>query len=49
MREIAARSGFSSAALYLFFDDKQHLLSEVLNRRGDELAANSPSSTAHPC
>ena len=37
LRRIAAASGFSTAAIYLFFDNKQHLLSETLTRRGDEL------------
>ncbi|MDQ1432716.1 MAG: hypothetical protein QOF40_3318 [Actinomycetota bacterium] len=37
LRNIAAHSGFSSAAIYLFFENKQHLLSETLTRRGDEL------------
>ncbi len=37
LREIARLSGFSPAAIYLFFDNKQHLLSETLTRRGAEL------------
>jgi AcrR family transcriptional regulator len=37
VRQIAARSGFSAGAIYLFFDNKQHLVSETLVRRGDEL------------
>jgi TetR/AcrR family transcriptional regulator len=37
LRSIAAQSGFSSSAIYLFFENKQHLLSETLTRRGDEL------------
>ena len=37
MREIADEAGFSAAAIYLFFENKQHLLSETLTRRGDEL------------
>ena len=37
LREIALLSGFSTAAIYLFFDNKQHLLSETLTRRGAEL------------
>lgn len=37
LRKIADRSGFSPAAIYLFFDNKQHLLAEVLTRRSDEL------------
>ena len=39
LRDIAAESGFSTAGLYLFFDNKQHLLAETLTRRGDELLA----------
>jgi AcrR family transcriptional regulator len=37
LRSIAELSGFSTAAIYLFFENKQHLLSETLTRRGDEL------------
>jgi AcrR family transcriptional regulator len=37
LRRIADISGFSTAAIYLFFENKQHLLSETLTRRGDEL------------
>jgi AcrR family transcriptional regulator len=37
LRQIAVRSGFSPAAIYLFFDNKQHLVSETLARRGAEL------------
>lgn len=37
LRKIAAESGFSTAAIYLFFDNKQHLVAETLARRGDEL------------
>jgi AcrR family transcriptional regulator len=39
LRKIAAESGFSTAAIYLFFDNKQHLLAETMRRRGDELLA----------
>ncbi len=39
LREIGEASGFSSAAIYLFFDNKQHLVAETLSRRGDELIA----------
>jgi AcrR family transcriptional regulator len=39
IRQIAARSGFSPGAIYLFFDSKQHLVAETLTRRGDELIA----------
>jgi TetR/AcrR family transcriptional regulator, acrAB operon repressor len=37
LRQIALLSGFSTAAIYLFFENKQHLLSETLTRRGVEL------------
>jgi AcrR family transcriptional regulator len=37
IRDIAAEAGFSPAAVYLFFDNRQHLLAETLTRRGDEL------------
>jgi AcrR family transcriptional regulator len=39
LRQIAELSGFSTAAIYLFFHNKQHLLAETLIRRGDELVA----------
>jgi AcrR family transcriptional regulator len=39
LRKIAAESGFSTAAIYLFFDSKPHLVAETLTRRGDELMA----------
>jgi len=29
-------SGYSTAAIYKFFDSKQHLVTETLNRRADE-------------
>ena len=37
IRKIAEEAGFSSAALYLFFENKQQLLAETLSRRGSEL------------
>jgi AcrR family transcriptional regulator len=37
LRQIADEAGFSAAAIYMFFENKQHLLSETLTRRGDEL------------
>ncbi|MGO9875163.1 MAG: TetR/AcrR family transcriptional regulator [Acidimicrobiia bacterium] len=37
LREIGEESGFSTAAIYLFFDNKQHLVAATLSRRGDEL------------
>jgi AcrR family transcriptional regulator len=39
LREIGEESGFSTAAIYLFFDNKHHLVAETLSRRGDELIA----------
>jgi AcrR family transcriptional regulator len=39
LRRIALPSGFSPAAIYLFFDNRQRLLSETLSRRGAELVA----------
>jgi AcrR family transcriptional regulator len=36
LRRIADLSGYSTAAIYKFFDSKQHLVAEVLLRRGDE-------------
>ena len=39
LREIADESGFSTGALYLFFENKQHLIHEMLTRRGLELNA----------
>ena len=36
LRRIADLSGYSTAAIYTFFDSKQHLVAETLNRRGDE-------------
>lgn len=37
LRKIATESGFSTAAIYLFFDDKQDLIAKTLSRRGVEL------------
>lgn len=39
LRQIAEASGFSTAAIYLFFDNKQDLLAQTLHRRGVELAS----------
>ncbi|HMJ77953.1 MAG TPA: TetR/AcrR family transcriptional regulator [Iamia sp.] len=39
LRNIAAESGFSTAAIYLFFDNKDDLLASTLLRRGTELIA----------
>jgi AcrR family transcriptional regulator len=37
LREIAQLSGFSTAALYKYFDSKQQLFAETLSRRGLQL------------
>jgi AcrR family transcriptional regulator len=37
LRRIATESGFSTAAIYLFFDSKQDLVAETMTRRGLEL------------
>lgn len=37
LRDIAARAGFSSGALYLFFENKDDLYAQTLLRRGNEL------------
>jgi len=37
LRDIANLSGFSTAAIYNYFENKQHLLAEALSRRGVEL------------
>jgi AcrR family transcriptional regulator len=39
LRRIAELSGYSTAAIYKFFDSKQHLVTETLNRRADEYLA----------
>jgi AcrR family transcriptional regulator len=39
IRKIAEESGFSAASIYLFFDNKEDLVSQVLSTRGDELIA----------
>lgn len=35
LRRIAELSGYSTAAIYTFFDSKQHLVTETLNRHAD--------------
>lgn len=37
LRDIAKNSGFSTAAIYNYFESKQHLLAETLVRRGTDL------------
>ena len=39
LRRIADLSGFSPAGIYVFFENKQALLTETLTRRGDEWIA----------
>jgi AcrR family transcriptional regulator len=39
LRDIADFSGYSTAAIYLFFDSKQHLVAETVSRRADEYLA----------
>lgn len=46
MREIADEAGFSSAALYLFFENRRQLLVETVARRTDELIALIESTIA---
>ena len=52
LRDIAAQAGFSTAAIYNYFDNKQHLLAETLGRRGTQLlevidaAATGPTPVA---
>lgn len=46
VRKIGAESGFSAAAIYLFFDSKQQLLLETLGRRGVELVAAVGAASA---
>ena len=36
LRRIGDLSGYSTAAIYKFFDSKQHFVAQVLNRRADE-------------
>jgi TetR/AcrR family transcriptional regulator len=36
LRRIADLSGYSTAAIYKFFDSRQHLVAETVNRRADE-------------
>jgi AcrR family transcriptional regulator len=36
LRRIAELSGYSTAAIYKFFDSKQHLVAQTLSRRADE-------------
>ena len=47
LRDIARHSGFSTAAIYNYFDNKQHLLAETLIRRGTELLAVIGTAANH--
>lgn len=47
LRDIAARAGFSSAALYLFFENKEDLYNKMLLRRADEIF-DAMSAAADP-
>jgi AcrR family transcriptional regulator len=46
LRRIAELSGYSTAAIYKFFDSKQHLVTETLNRRADEYLTGLKSAAA---
>ena len=46
LRDIATAAGFSTAAIYNYFDSKDHLLAETLIRRGTELLAVIDSAAA---
>jgi AcrR family transcriptional regulator len=46
LRRIADLSGYSTAAIYLFFDSKQHLVAETLNRRADEYLTDLRAAAA---
>lgn len=47
LRRIAELSGYSTAAIYKFFDSKQHLVTETLNRRADEYLADLTTAAEH--
>jgi AcrR family transcriptional regulator len=46
LRDIADASGFSTATIYKYFDNKQHLLAETLLRRATELNDQFHAATA---
>jgi len=46
LRRIAELSGYSTAAIYKFFDSKQHLVTETLNRRADEYLSEVKNAAA---
>jgi AcrR family transcriptional regulator len=45
-RKIAYESGFSTASIYVLFENKKQLLAETLMRRSDELATITRASTS---
>jgi AcrR family transcriptional regulator len=45
LRRIGDLSGYSTAAIYKFFDSKQHLVAETLSRRADEWLAELQRAT----
>jgi AcrR family transcriptional regulator len=46
LRTIAKEAGFSTAAMYMFFETKAHLFAEVMLRRTDELRAEMAAVAA---
>jgi AcrR family transcriptional regulator len=46
LRRIAELSGYSTAAIYKFFDSKQHLVTETLNRRAGEYLGELKAAAA---
>jgi AcrR family transcriptional regulator len=46
LRRIAELSGYSTAAIYKFFDSKHHLVTETLNRRADEYLSDVKTAAA---
>jgi AcrR family transcriptional regulator len=46
LRRIAELSGYSTAAIYKFFDSKHHLVTETLNRRADEYLTDLKTAAA---
>jgi AcrR family transcriptional regulator len=46
LRRIAELSGYSTAAIYKFFDSKHHLVTETLNRRADEYLMDLQTAAA---
>jgi AcrR family transcriptional regulator len=46
LRRIAELSGYSTAAIYKFFDSKHHLVTETLNRRADEYLVDLKTAAA---